>query len=101
MYCINLDSSGEYTNLLTTVAQQKDHFSDVDNKRAALAQYIQECLCLLSNVDLTDAIDKGGIKECGIVRRHIKIANIIFGPAKVAVEGKTVQRKTRYHMIVV
>ena len=37
LYCINLDSSGEYTNFLTTVSKQKDHFSDVDKKRAALA----------------------------------------------------------------
>ena len=95
LYCINLDNSGDYTNFLTTVSEQKEHFSDVDNKRAALARYIQDCLCLPSNVNLSDAIDKGEIKECGIDRRHIKIANVIFGPAKAAVEGKTVQRKNK------
>ena len=95
IYCINLDSSGEYTNFLTTVAEQKDHFSDLDNKRAILAQYIQKCLCLPSDVDLVNAIDKSGIKECGIDRRHIKIANVIFGPSQAVVEGKTVQRKNK------
>ena len=37
LHCINLDNSGEYINFLTTVSEQKDHFSDVDNKRATLA----------------------------------------------------------------
>ena len=94
-YCINLDSSGEYTNFLTIVTKQKGHFSNVDNKRTILAQYIQEWRCLPSDVNLADAIEKGEIKECGIDRRHIKIDNVIFGPAKAAVEGKTVQRKNK------
>ena len=63
-------------NYFTTVSEQKDHFSDVDNKRAELAKYIQECLCLPSDKNIAEAIDTGGIKECGIERRHIKIANI-------------------------
>ena len=74
---------------------RKKHFSDVDNKKAALAQYIQECLCLPSDDDLSDSIDKVGVQECGIDCRHIKIANIIFRPAKIVVEGKTVQRKNK------
>ena len=95
LYCINLDNSGEYTNFLTTVPDQKDYFSDADNKKAALARYIQKYLCQPSNVNLVDAIDKGGIKGCGIDSRHIKIVNIIYGPVQVTVEGKTVQRKNK------
>ena len=95
LYCINLDNSGGCTNFLTMVSKQKEHFAGVDNKKAALARYVQECLCLPSDVDLADvdlanAIEKGGIKECGIDQRHIKIANIIYGLAKAAIEGKTV-----------
>ena len=70
-------------------------FSNIDNKKADLARYVQEYLCLPSDRDLADAIEKGGIQECGIDRRHIKIANIIYGPAKAAIEGKTVQRKNK------
>ena len=95
LYCINLDNSGDCTNFLTTVSEQKEHFSDVDNKKAALAWYVQECLYLPSDVDLADAIEKGGIQECGIDWRHTKIANIIYDPAKAAIEGKTVQRKNK------
>ena len=62
LYCINLNSSGEYTNFLTTVSKQKTHSSDVDNKKAVLARYIQECLCLPFDIDFAGAIDKGGIK---------------------------------------
>ena len=89
LYCINLDNSGKYTNFLATVSKQKDYFTDVDNKRAALARYIQEYLCLPSDTNLANAIDKGGIEECRIERRYIKIDNVIFGPAKAAVEEKS------------
>ena len=61
LYYINIYISGEYTNFLTTVTDQKNNLSYVDNKRAALACYIQTCLCPPSNVDLADAIDKGEI----------------------------------------
>ena len=32
LYCINLDNSGGYTNFITTVSDQKEHFSDNDKK---------------------------------------------------------------------
>ena len=60
-------------NYLTTVSEQKAHFSDVDNKKADLAGYIQECLCLPSDKGFAEAIDTCGIKKCGVDRRHIKI----------------------------
>ena len=95
LYCIDLDGGGGYTNFLTTVSEQKEHFSDVDNKKADLARYVQKCLCLPSDNDMADAIEKGGVQECGVDRRHIKIANIIYGPARAAIEGKSVQRKNK------
>ena len=64
-------------------------------RRADLARYLQECLYLPSDKDFAAAIDTGGIKECGIDRRHIKIANIIHGPAKVAIKGETIQRTNK------
>ena len=59
LYCVNLDGSGEQVNYHTTVSKQKDRFSDIDNKKADLARYIQECLCLPPDNDFADAIDKG------------------------------------------
>ena len=76
LYCINLDSSGEYTNFLTTVADQKDHFSDVDNKRAALARYVQKCLCLPSDVNIVDTIDKGGIRSVGLTESTSRLPTL-------------------------
>ena len=38
LYCINLDNSDGHVNYLTTVSEQKDHFSDVDNERTELAR---------------------------------------------------------------
>ena len=40
LYCINIDNNGGCTNFLTTVSEQKEHFSDIDNKKAALARYV-------------------------------------------------------------
>ena len=62
VYRTDLDSGDEYTNFLITVAEQRNHFSDVYNQRPALAQNIQKCLCLPSEVDLTNAIDTSRIK---------------------------------------
>ena len=95
LYCIDLDDSGGCTKFLTTVSEQKEQFSDIDNKKTDLARYVQQCLCLPSDNDLADAIEKGGFQECGVDRRHIKIANIIYGPARAAVEEKSVQRKNK------
>ena len=95
MYCVNLDSSGEHSNYLTIVSEKKGYFSDIDNKKTDLARYIQECLCLPLDNDFTDTIDKGGIKECGVDRRHIIIANIILGSTKATIERKNVQRKSK------
>ena len=78
-------------------------FSDVDNKKADLAIYIQEYLCLLLDnnlVNFVDAIDKGEIKECGVDGRHIKIVTIIFGPARATME-RFFKERTRYQGIVV
>ena len=52
-------------------------------------------MSLPSDKDFAEAIDTDGIKECGIDRKHIKIANIIFGPAKAAIEGQTVQQTNK------
>ena len=95
LYCINLDDSGGHVNYLTTVSEQKNYFSDIDNKKADLVRYIQEYLCLPSDKDFAKSIDTGGSKECGVDRRHIKIDNIILGPAKVTIEGKIVQQTNK------
>ena len=44
-----------------------------------------------------DALDKGAIQKCGGIdrRQHIKIVNIIWGPVKASIEGKTVQRTNK------
>ena len=95
LYSIYLDDSVGHVNYVMTVSEQKDNFSDIDNKKADLARYIQESLCLPSDNDFANVIDKGGIKECGVDRRYIKLANIVLGPAKTVIEGKTIQRTNK------
>ena len=60
-YCIDLDNNSAHTNFFTTVSEQKKQFSDIDNKKADLAEYVQECLSLPSDRDPADAIEKRGI----------------------------------------
>ena len=75
---------------LLTVQDQMKQFSEINVKKATLARYIQECLCLPSDVDLSNGLDSGGIQEWGIDRKHAKIENEIYGPNKHALQGKIV-----------
>ena len=95
LYCMDVEEGPVHTNYLTTVEDEKKHFSGLDVKKATLARYIQDCLCLPSDRDFADNIETGGIKECGIDRRHINVANEIFGPNEHALYGKTVQRPNK------
>ena len=92
LYCLHVDDGTSPAMLLTTVEKEKKLFSTLDVKRATLARYIQDCLCLPSDEDFANGLETGGIKECGVSRRNINIANAIFGPNKHSVQGKTVQR---------
>ena len=67
LYCIDLDSSGGHTKFLTTVSEEKEHFSELDNKKAELARYVQECLCLPSDMDMADAIEKEESRSVGLI----------------------------------
>tara|TARA_B110001450_G_C17463727_1_gene417277 strand:+ start:106 stop:537 length:432 start_codon:yes stop_codon:yes gene_type:complete len=89
LYLLDIDDG------YTTVSEQQGNFSALDNKRAEHTRYIQKCLCLPSDVNCANALDKGGIQECGINRQHIKIANIIWGLPKASIKGKTVQRTNK------
>ena len=66
-----------------------------DVNRAEHVRYIQNVLCLPSDVNFADTLDKRGIQECGIDKRHIQIANIIWGPPKASIEGTAVQRTNK------
>jgi hypothetical protein len=92
LYCLHVDDGSSPATLLTTVDEEKKLFSALDVKRAALARYIQDCLCLPSDEDFANGLENGGIKECGVSRRNINIAKAIFGPNKHSVQGKSVQR---------
>lgn len=95
MDCLDIEEGPIHTNYLTTVKEEKKHRSDLDVKKATLARYIQDCLCLPSDKDFTDSIEIGRIKKCGIDQRHISVANEIFGPNEHALYGNTVQRPNK------
>jgi hypothetical protein len=82
LYCLHEDAGSSPATLLTTVDEEKKLCSALDVKRATLARYIQDCLCLPSDKDFANGIETGGIAECGVSRRNIEIAKAIFGPNK-------------------
>ena len=94
-YTMTIDHNEEAINLVTTVSEQEQHFSEIDVKRAKKARYIQERLGFPSDLDLAKGIENGNIQDCGFDWRHIKIANEIEGPSKHAIAGKSVQRKNK------
>ena len=77
LYCLHVDDGTSPAMLLTTVEKEKKLFSTLDVKRATLARYIQDCLCLPSDEDFANGLETGGIKECGVSRRNINIAKAI------------------------
>ena len=64
LYCLDVDDGLGHINFLTTVNDQNQLFSGLDVKRATLAKYIQECLCLPSNKDFLGGLKTVEIKEC-------------------------------------
>ena len=101
LYYINLNSGGKYTNFLTTIAEQKDHVSDVDNKRAILALSIQKCLCLPSNVDLVDAIDKEELRSMGMTEGTTRLPMSSLGLSRPRWKESVHRERTRCPVIVV
>ena len=49
-------------------------------------------MCLPADIDLANGLGIGVIQEWGVDRRHLYIANEIYGSNKHALQGKTVQR---------
>jgi hypothetical protein len=92
LYCLHVDDGTSPATLLTTVDEEKKLFPALDVKRATLARYVQNYLCLPSDEDFANGIETGGIMECGVSRWNIGIAKAIFGPNKHSIQGKTVQR---------
>ena len=60
-----------------------------------MARYNQECLCLPSDKDFSNGLEIGGIKECGVICRHINIASKTYGSSKHAVKGRSVQQTNK------
>ena len=73
LYCINLDNSGEHVNYLVTVSEQKNYFSDIDNKKANLARYIQECLCLPSDNNFSMQLVKVESRSVALIEGTYKL----------------------------
>ena len=95
LYCLDVDDGSGHTNLMTTVKDQKDLFSELDVKRATLARHIQECLCLLSDKDFSNGLETGGIEECGVDCRHIKLQTKYMAQANKPWKKRVFKELTR------
>ena len=93
LYTLDVNN-GSDPIILLTVQDQMKQFLEIDVKKATLARYIQERLCLLFDMNLSNGLESGGIQEWGVDQRHVKIANEVYGPSKHALQqgNKTVQQ---------
>jgi hypothetical protein len=80
--------------LVTTIDGKKMNYSNLDFKRATAARHLQNSLMYHSTKELLKMIDNNMIKNCGVTRRDVLIAEDIFGVNTHIIKGKTVRSKT-------
>ena len=101
MYCVNLDSSGEHTNYLTTVSEQQDRFSDIDNKKAVLARYIQEYCAYHPTLILLTQLIKVELRSVGLTGGTSRLSMLSSDPPRLRWKERLTRERIRYHVIVV
>ena len=77
--------------LLTTVKDNKEHFTRRDVKRADAALKLQRVTENQTVRDLLLSI-RTQVKNCPVTSADVKLAEVIYGPNITDVRGKTVRR---------
>ena len=96
LYCMELhDEEEKETCFFATIKGKMAMFLELDQKQAKAVRELQERLGFPSDIDLAKAIDYNTLGTCQFNRRDIRIANLIFGPCRAAIEGKSTQRKNK------
>ena len=83
--------------MVTTVEGRKEHYSDRDARRAKAACKLQNIMMYHGTKELLKMIDRNAIKNCGVTRRDILMAEDIFGVNTNIVKGKK-QFERRLHI---
>ena len=89
------DEEEKETCLFATIKGKMAMFSELDQKRAKAVRELQERLGFPSNIDLAKAIEYNTLGTCQFNIRDIRIASLIFGPYRAAIEGKSTQSKNK------
>ena len=92
LYVCDLKNSQE-SLMVTTVKGQKEFYSDLDIRRAKAARKLQETMGYPSTKAFLKMIDNNMIKNCGVTRRDVKIAEDVYGVNANIVKGKSVRRQ--------
>jgi hypothetical protein len=79
----------------TTVKKQKEQFSKTDVQRAEVARKLHNATGPMSLKYFLQAVATGQIRNCPVTPSDIKVAEIIFGPNKMCLRGKTTRRTTK------
>ena len=85
---------GKENNVLlhSTVEEESNKFSQIDQTRAKLLQGMQQVLVLPSNYDLANKIENNVVGATPFTRRDVRIANIIHSHDVVTLKGKSTKR---------
>lgn len=95
VYYFDTKCNKEVINL-TTVKEQREKYSALDNQRADVARKIQQAMGFILRKDLLKASNNNLIRDCVTTRRDIQIADNIFGPDQPSIKGKTKQREVKH-----
>ena len=88
---------GKENNVLlhSTVEEESNKFSQIDQTRAKVVREMQQVLASPSNYDLANAIENNVVRATPFTRRDVRIADIIHGRDVAALKGKSTKKQSK------
>jgi hypothetical protein len=77
------------------VKKQKEMFSERDVQRSEVARKLHNATGPMSLGDYIKTVSTGQITNCLVTPSDIKVAEVIFGPNRMCLRGKTTRQTTK------
>ncbi|VEU34053.1 unnamed protein product [Pseudo-nitzschia multistriata] len=94
-YCDMAQASGTVLTI-TSVEGRQSEFSDLDCRRAIKARKLQETMGFPTTKDLIYMVENKLVTNCGVTRRDILNAEVIYGKHTSIVKGKSVRQQGKH-----
>ncbi|VEU33958.1 unnamed protein product [Pseudo-nitzschia multistriata] len=95
-YCDLTKTTSGRVLTITSVEGQQSEFSDLDCRRAMKARKLQEIMGFPTTRDLIRMVENKLVTNCGVTRRDIMNAEVIYGKHVSIVKGKTVRQQGKH-----